>query len=123
MTPHPHGLEGLAETIRVTQSLMTQANDYSLVDAVFSEQDGQIILDRLREWIGGSLTDFINEYASGLTESIYCLIASGDLVDADVVAAQALPELAEQLCFICNSRPGTDHGESMPSDCELAAAA
>lgn len=115
MIRHPQGLEGLAETIRFTRNILVQTNGFSLV----SEQDGQIVLDRLREWIGGPLTDFIDEYASGLTESILRLIASNDLDDADIVAAEALSELAEQLCLAYADRPQKDYSYNTP----MAAAA
>ena len=125
MTQHPHGFEGLVQAISFTQNLVTRETGHSLVDAVFAKRDGQAIVTGLRDWLATDLADFVNEYATELTASIDKLIMTGNLPEADIVAAEALSELAGQLYFVLENEVQDDIecDEMAAGDFELLAEA
>ena len=102
------GFEELVQIIESTRNMVRRADGYSLVDAVFDERDGHATCDALREWLYTSLGDFVNGYAAELTACIDSLITSGNLDEADIAAAEALPELVGQLRFVYDNQKQAD---------------
>lgn len=58
------------------------------------------MIDSIRVWLKTDLVDFINDYATCLSECIMALRNDGYIDETDIAAAEAISEIDSQLIFV-----------------------